>query len=69
MKEQTELQEELQELQDQLLGNKDGMISIESKVDRAKGKRKPFTVNRDPRNVEDGMLWNGERVQVSMETC
>ena len=57
------LQEEIEELQHQLLGNNDGMISIESKV-----KKKPFTVNRDQRNVEDGMLWNGERVEVSMET-
>ncbi len=62
MKEQTELQEELQELQDQLLGNKDGMIYIESKVDRAKAKRKPSLVSREPREIE--IIWDGELVKV-----
>ncbi len=60
----TELAEELKELAESLL-NGDIVLSKSKNTKR----KVPFTINRDPRKIEDGMLWNGERVEVSMETC
>ncbi len=54
--------EELEQLSDRLHAGE--IINISKKRRTVKV---PSLVSREPREIQDGMLWNGERVEVSWE--